>query len=271
MGKVQEGKEILKMVQTKYNIVPTSKHHTAYVDLLGRSGYLEEAERYVEALVKPDLPTLTSLLAACKKYTNVKIAMRAYQLAAKLNMQYAPLHVLYASILAQAGLWEESKAVWRAVKKEKIARIPGIAKTTSPEGNVVTFHMDTQDHPDIKAIHAIMARLLKKAKEIGYKPDLTCVTHAGTILHEYTWGWVVVVVVPCVQMIKISIDLEEAPKEDSLWRHSEKLAVAYGILKLSKTEKIKVIKVSWFLQYMHIHLHKHTCTQNTNTNTINRP
>jgi pentatricopeptide repeat protein len=66
-GLVEEGFNNFKSMRTVYGIEPTLHHYCCMVDLLGRSGRLEDAKSYIESmLVKPDFMVWSTLLAACR-------------------------------------------------------------------------------------------------------------------------------------------------------------------------------------------------------------
>ncbi|XP_071707674.1 pentatricopeptide repeat-containing protein CRR2, chloroplastic-like [Rutidosis leptorrhynchoides] len=79
-GLVDKGKEYFEMMKYKFGLRPSLEHCTCMVDMLGRVGRVEEAEKMMEAMdVVPDDALWGSLLAACKTYGKVEVAERLAQ------------------------------------------------------------------------------------------------------------------------------------------------------------------------------------------------
>ena len=63
-----------------YGIIPTLEHHTAMIDLLGRSGQLEKMIHMIEKLpFCPDAVVWHTLLSACRKWGHVELASQAFE------------------------------------------------------------------------------------------------------------------------------------------------------------------------------------------------
>lgn len=76
------------------------------------------------------------------------------------------------------------------------------------------FVSDDNIHPESSQIHEKVGELLAKIKLLGYVPDIAAVLH----------------------------DVEDEQKEDYLSYHSEKLAIAYALMKTPTEAPIHVIK-----------------------------
>ncbi|XP_074353853.1 pentatricopeptide repeat-containing protein At1g06140, mitochondrial-like [Apium graveolens] len=77
-GFVDKGVEYFEMMKRRFGVRPTLEHYTCMVDLLGRAGRLDEAERLLEDIgeVEPDSALLGALLGACKMHGRVEVAER---------------------------------------------------------------------------------------------------------------------------------------------------------------------------------------------------
>ncbi|KAI3925015.1 hypothetical protein MKW92_005991 [Papaver armeniacum] len=75
-GLVEAGKDIFSRME-RYAIQPTLKHYACMVDLLGRAGYLHEAENLVLSMpIVPDGGVWGSLLGCCRTHNDVEMAER---------------------------------------------------------------------------------------------------------------------------------------------------------------------------------------------------
>ncbi|KAF8641914.1 hypothetical protein HU200_067624 [Digitaria exilis] len=82
-GMVDEGREVFARVPR-----PALQHYTCMVEMLGRAGEVEEAERLVAGMeARPDRVIFAALLAACRVHGRVDVAervpglMRRYSIA----------------------------------------------------------------------------------------------------------------------------------------------------------------------------------------------
>ncbi|WVZ95582.1 hypothetical protein U9M48_041326 [Paspalum notatum var. saurae] len=74
-GKVTEAKEIFYNMSHDYNITPDLDHYTAMVDLLGRSGRLQEAYEFIDEMpLIPNLAVWEALVTASTVHGNVRLA-----------------------------------------------------------------------------------------------------------------------------------------------------------------------------------------------------
>lgn len=76
------------------------------------------------------------------------------------------------------------------------------------------FILGDNSHPQLDEINKHLTRLIQKLKGVGYVPDTNFVLQ----------------------------DLEGEQREDSLRHHSEKLALVFGLMSLSKEQTIRIRK-----------------------------
>ncbi|PRQ20510.1 putative DYW domain-containing protein [Rosa chinensis] len=96
----------------------------------------------------------------------------------------------------------------RGVKKE-----PGCS-WIDVENMVHVFLVGDTVHPEVNEVYRYLEQLVLKMRKLGYAPDTKFALH----------------------------DMESEHKENSLSTHSEKLAVAFGIMKLPLGATIRVFK-----------------------------
>ena len=74
-GWVDKGICYLNLMSDVYGIRPELDHYACMVDLLGRAGKLEEAEKFIASMpVKPDNAIWGALLGACRVHANAEWA-----------------------------------------------------------------------------------------------------------------------------------------------------------------------------------------------------
>ncbi|ESW22028.1 hypothetical protein PHAVU_005G120500 [Phaseolus vulgaris] len=76
-GLIDKGREYFEMMEVRFGVKPEVQHYTCMVDMLGRVGQVEEAEKLIWRMeVKPDEALWGALLAACKIHGKVEVAER---------------------------------------------------------------------------------------------------------------------------------------------------------------------------------------------------
>lgn len=76
-GLLDRGKEYFGMMRMEFDLRPGLEHYTCMVDLLGRVGQVEEAEKLImEMEIKPDGALWGALLSACRIHGKTEVAER---------------------------------------------------------------------------------------------------------------------------------------------------------------------------------------------------
>jgi hypothetical protein len=202
-----------------YGLSPNIHHRTALVDAVGRSGQLEQALVIAEAEPNPSVVMWTTLLGACRKHWNAKIAEKAVSMIDKIapgSDDLTVAQVLLEHIYDHLGYLEDRLRL----RKLRKTQIPGITKI-EVQDKVVSFKAHDSildiDESLKKEISNIESELLKA----GHVPDFTCVDSL-----DPTSG----------------VHLTEDEKRWSLCTHSERIATAYGFLHLPSGEPIFMTK-----------------------------
>ncbi|KAG0606205.1 hypothetical protein M758_9G122200 [Ceratodon purpureus] len=185
-----------------YNIEPTMEHYGCVVDMFGRAGLLNEAVEFMDQMkVAPDSRLWGALLGACQVHGNVELAERAAQKKFELDPTDNGVYVILSNIYASAGMWDEVAKMRNVMQDRGVVKKPG-QSWIEVSGQVHTFYSDDKTHPQTEEIHAELGRLHREMKQAGYRPDTRYVLH----------------------------DVEESEKERALCHHSERLAIAFGLL-----------------------------------------
>ncbi|TVU20768.1 hypothetical protein EJB05_30364, partial [Eragrostis curvula] len=125
-GMVAEGKHHFESMKREYGIQPTIKHYGCMVDLLGRAGYLEEAEQLIAMMpMKPDVVIWGSVLAAARAQGNVLLGEKAAVELAKLDPNHGAVKVALSNLYAEAGRWTNVSVVRKELQDESFERLTG--------------------------------------------------------------------------------------------------------------------------------------------------
>ncbi|CAM6083482.1 unnamed protein product [Calypogeia fissa] len=213
-GRVDDGRRLFLAMKQDYGIEPNIMHYTCMVDLLGRAGNLEEAKLFISNMpVEATGVTWTALLGACRTYGNVELGELAAKKLFKLEPDNASTYVLLSNIYGAAGKWEKQVLVRTMMEERGLRKEPG-RSWIEVDKKIHEFVVGDFSHPEAKEIYTMLKKMTEKLKAGGYTPDTRLVLH----------------------------NIDEADKELALCSHSEKLAIAYGLMRIPRGEPIRVYK-----------------------------
>ncbi|GMG99584.1 hypothetical protein Nepgr_001424 [Nepenthes gracilis] len=213
-GMVEEGKRVFGNMVNSYGLVPKIEHYGCMVDLLGRSGLLQEAHEMIESMpMKPNTAVWGALLAACKLHKNPTLGQLAAQKLLEIDPKNCGYNVLMSNIYAAANRWTDVAVIRTAMKNKQMRKEPGFS-SIEVNGSVHEFMMGDQVHPHTEQINDMLVEMMKKLREAGYKPDTS--------------------------IVLLNVDEEE--KETSLTFHSEKIAMAFGLISTAPSTPIRIVK-----------------------------
>lgn len=214
MGLVDEGRHHFHSMIEEHKIEPNVQHYGCMVDLLARAGMLKEAEKLIESMpMAPDVATWGALLGACKKYGNKEMGERVGKKLIQLQPDHDGFHVLLSNIYASKGNWNEALEIRGKMMEHGVVKTPGCS-IIEANGVVHEFFAGDKTHSRINDIENMLDVVALKLKDEGYSPDTN----------------------------EVSLDIDEEEKETALFRHSEKLAIAFGLLTVAPSTPIRIIK-----------------------------
>ncbi|XP_057861159.2 uncharacterized protein LOC131069670 [Cryptomeria japonica] len=213
-GLVEEGWRYFHCMSQMYGITPTLEHYACMVNLLGRCGKLDEAKSFISNMpLEPDAGIWGTLLGACRVHCHIELAEWASEHLFYLEPKKAVNYILLSNIYAAAGMWDGVAKVRAMMKETGLTKSPGCSWIEL--GNKLhTFLVGDQSHPQSAEIYAMWESLLEQMKKAGYVADKSFVLH----------------------------DVEDDDKESIVGSHSEKLAVAFGIINTDPGVRIQVTK-----------------------------
>lgn len=215
-GLVEEGCAIFDSMVPLWGISPKVEHYGCLVDLLGRAGRLQRALEVAAGMpVEPDAAIWRSLLSSCRIHSDVRLAeLVAGRLAGDSIAKQGSGLVLLSNLHASMRQWDEAAGVRKRMAAAEEGTVPGCS-VVEIDGAVHEFLATDRRHPCIIAIRAKLGEVLARARvEGGYAVDTSGVT----------------------------FDLEEEDKEEAVAGHSEKLALAFGLMSLEPGRPLRIVK-----------------------------
>ncbi|KAL8201959.1 hypothetical protein R6Q57_011106 [Mikania cordata] len=127
-GLINEGKLLFGRMGDYYYLKPSLKHYTCMVDLLGRSGYLGEAENLVLSMpigIVPDGGLWGALLSACKTHNNPEMGIRIARRAIECDPTNDGYYVIISNLYDSIGMWEEAESMRNFMKERGVEKAVG--------------------------------------------------------------------------------------------------------------------------------------------------
>ncbi|KAK8930729.1 putative pentatricopeptide repeat-containing protein [Platanthera zijinensis] len=213
-GLIEEGRQCFNSMTSEFGITPRPEHYACMVDLLGRAGKLKEAQQFIERMpIEPNASVWGSLLGACRIHPDIEIAELAAKSLFELDSKNSGRYILLSNVYTSLGMIEEANSIRALMKRRGVKKTAGFT-VIEVKSKVYKFLVGDRSNSESDLIYEELDRLMKRIKEIGYVPNINFSLH----------------------------DVEEESKEQSLYVHSEKLAIVFGILKLDPEIEILIQK-----------------------------
>ncbi|KAJ4914078.1 Pentatricopeptide repeat-containing protein [Raphanus sativus] len=124
-GLVEQGKGLFHKME-QYNVKPSLKHYSCLVDLLSRSGSLEEAEATVMSMpFSPDGAIWGTMLSSCMTHEEYEMGIRMAELAVGSDPQNDGYYIMLANMYSAAGKWEEAERAREVMKESGVGKKAG--------------------------------------------------------------------------------------------------------------------------------------------------
>nr|CAD1841819.1 unnamed protein product [Ananas comosus var. bracteatus] len=214
-GLVDEGLRYLDLMITRFRIEPRLEHYGCVVDLLARAGRVDAALRVVAAMPRrPDAVIWRSLLDACAKSgTTTTTNLHLTESLAERALQFkdedpaaSGAYVLLSRVYASAQRWNDVAIIRRLMTEHGIRKEPGFSSVEADDGVLHQFVAGDTSHPRSADVYKKLDEIQRRLESAGYEPDCSQATMVAGA---------------------------DGVKGDSLRLHSEKLAIAFALLRRS--------------------------------------
>ncbi|KAJ4958406.1 hypothetical protein NE237_025517 [Protea cynaroides] len=213
-GLVREGDVIFQSMTQDHGVQPGPEHYACMVDLLGRAGQLDRALEFIKTMpVEPGPGVWGALLGACMIHKKTSLARVASDKLLELDPENVGYYVLLSNIYSVDRNYSEAATIRQAAKKRKLSKRPGCTLIEIVD-DLHVFTSGDWSHPQSKAIYAMLEKLTRKMREAGFQAETDVALH----------------------------DVEEEEKEQMVKVHSEKLAIAFGLISTEPGTEIRIIK-----------------------------
>lgn len=214
MGLVETGQRYFDLMMRDHNVQPNVHHYACMVDLLGRAGMICEAKLLIESMPFNATASIWgSLLGSCRIHRNLEVAEVAAKHLFHIEPDNAGNHVLLSNIYAANKNWDKVAGSRKLLKDSGAKKEMGKSWIEVKE-RVYTFVVGEGNHPRIVEIYAKLDDLAGEAEKLNYKVETENDLH----------------------------DVGADRKEELLRHHSEKLALAFGLIALPSGAPIRIKK-----------------------------
>nr|XP_043634026.1 pentatricopeptide repeat-containing protein At3g49170, chloroplastic [Erigeron canadensis] len=214
VGMIDQGLKHFNSMYHEHKIIPKMEHYACVVDLFGRSGSLEKAIDFINSMpFKADALVWRTLLGACQVHGNTELGKLSAKMITELDPNDPSAYILLSNLYASKGQWKHVVKIRKTMKERNLIKEAGCSWIEA-ESQAHKFYVGDTGHPRAQEIYKELDQLVTDIKKLGYVPN------TDFVLHE----------------------LDEKEKERYLVQHSEKIAVAFGLISMSKTKPIRVFK-----------------------------
>ncbi|KAM0061324.1 putative tetratricopeptide-like helical domain superfamily, DYW domain-containing protein [Helianthus debilis subsp. tardiflorus] len=213
-GLVNDGKRYFNNMTRVFSLTPSIEHYGCMVDLLGRAGLLDEAHLLIKSMpMEANAIVWGALLSGCRLHRDTQLAEYVLKKLIELEPWNSGNYVLLSNIFSANKNWEDAENIRSAMSHRSIRKIPGCC-WIEVKGVVHEFLVGDKSHPMWGQIYAKLSELTMGLKQMGYVPTTEFVL----------------------------FDVEDEEKEHFLGCHSEKLAIAFGLISTKPGDVIRVVK-----------------------------
>lgn len=163
-GLLDKGRKIFREMTRKYSVAPKLEHYSCYVDLLARSGNIEEALGVVNSMLyEPNNFVWGALLSGSVLHNRLELAQSISSMLVRVDPENSAGYVMLSNSFAADYQWRNVLKL-RGVMREK-----GVSKQAGRSwinvgGVVHEFVAGSDSYHQIGSIHLVMESLLKEMR-----------------------------------------------------------------------------------------------------------
>ncbi|XP_057963349.1 pentatricopeptide repeat-containing protein At1g09190 [Malania oleifera] len=125
-GLLERGRELFASMTVNHHLEPKIEHYGCVVDLLGRSGCIDEAHGLIRGMsVRPNAALWGAFISACRTHGKTELAEYAVKELIDLEPWNSGNYVLLSNIYAEEGKWDEVEKVRVLMRERSVKKVPG--------------------------------------------------------------------------------------------------------------------------------------------------
>lgn len=212
-GMVDEALAYYDMMRNKYKINPVMDHHACLIDMFVRLGRIEEAFDFIKKNnLTPNELVWSILIAGCRSQGKPELGFYAAEQLLELKPRDSETCHLLLNLYISAGRWKGVSRLRKMMREEKVEKLNDWSWITI-RNKVYSFKnggKKSRSNDVTNLLDDLLDRARPLEYEVGTNPQM------------------------------VDEETEETMVQPS--HHSEKLAVAFGLLNTSNATQIRVVK-----------------------------
>ncbi|XP_050214718.1 putative pentatricopeptide repeat-containing protein At3g13770, mitochondrial [Mercurialis annua] len=235
-GMVDEAFRYFDMMQKEYKLKPVMDHYGCLVAMFVKMHRIDEAFDIVKKMdFEPSEFIWSLLIAGCRNHDQQELGFYAAEKLLMLKPKDTETYVMLLNMYISAERWQDVTRLRKFMKEEKLGKLNDWS-WISIKDRIHSFKTKRRSRRQNAEVYGLLQELLDKAKDFGYLPP-KCMQD-----HDYDDddddddddgkdedG-------------DVAEDEMEKDKFSSALKHSERLAVAFGLLNVGKGAPVRVIK-----------------------------
>jgi pentatricopeptide repeat protein len=210
-GLIAKGRELFISMISNFGVMPNVTHYHCMIDLLCRTGRLKEAIETISNMpMRPNTDIWGTFLSACRTFGSMEMGEFAAKNLIELNPDDITAYVLLCNLYAKCNRWEDQNRIREMILAKGIEKEPGCS-FIEVKRVVHKFESGGGSHPIIQQILSKLKEINGNLKVFGYNSDNSNV-------------------------------FSEAGSGKKVFWHSEKVALAFGLLHSSPYSTIRIVK-----------------------------
>lgn len=212
-GAIEEGKQYFDSMNES-GVEPKHDHFACIVDLLSRAGDLDGAYRIITSMPFPaDSSIWAALLNGCRIHRRMDIIKNSEKTLLDVDTADAGYYTLLSNIYADQGAWDKFGKVRSMMQSKGLRKVPGYS-TIEIDKRIYRFGPGDTSHSQTKDIYSFLENFQRLIHSQGHDSE-TDNSVVGT---------------------------SEFNKENNVMIHSEKLAIAFGIINTRPGTTLRISK-----------------------------
>ncbi|KAL4555608.1 hypothetical protein LXL04_038232 [Taraxacum kok-saghyz] len=214
MGCVKDGLQHFNNIKKIYNLKPTLQHYGCIVDLLARSGQLEEAQNFIKSMpIKPDSVIYRSLIWGCKVHGDINRLEHFIEHLQGASDDDCGSYILLGNVYASKKNWKKKAKVRNIMNQKGLVKPSGHSRIEI-DSKIYQFTAGSTCNIEAESIYKKLNEIEVRLRNNGYDPKIS----------------------------DVLLDVDDEEKGLQLLHHSEKLAVCFGLMKMEAGSVIRVVK-----------------------------
>ncbi|KAL6010169.1 hypothetical protein ACLOJK_000600, partial [Asimina triloba] len=213
-GMVEKGCQYFNSMRNEFAILPKVEHYGCMVDLFSRAGLVKRALQFIQDMpMEPNPVVWRTLISACRAHGELKLG----ESITKRLIGHEPMHgsnyVLLSNVYASMQRWENKSNIRDLMGQRGIRKVPGCS-LIELDSKIYEFVAGDKSQEQYEEIHEMLEEMGRELRLAGYVPMTS----------------------------EVLLDIDEEDKEDALYKHSEKLAIAFALLNTKPGTPIRIVK-----------------------------